>query len=84
MRLFSFIGGDVYVAYTACGCNPDSSRRAHQCTNASTGWVRCTPRATERFTDWLRVRSGAGARVATLHADGATYDEVQTALADFL
>lgn len=84
MRCFTFDGGDVYVAYTSCGCNPEDSHRPHQCTNASTGWVRCVPRATERFTDWLRVRSGAGVVVASLHLAGATYDEVQTALTDFL
>lgn len=84
MRCFSFDGGDVYVAYTACGCDPDRAGRPHQCTNASTGWVRCIPRSTERFTDWLRVRAGAGVVVASLHLAGADYETVQTALAEYI
>jgi hypothetical protein len=84
MRLFSFVGGDVYVAHTACGCNPDASRRAHQCTNASSSWVRCSPRGSETPGDWLRVRAGAGVRVVAAHAAGETYDSVQKMLADYL
>ena len=83
MRCFSFDGGDVYVAHTACGCDPDNAGRPHACVGTSS-WVRCVPRSSEKFTDWLRVRAGAGVVVSSLHLAGADYETVQTALAEFI
>ena len=71
-------GGDVYLAPSACGCNPDEFRRPHQCTNASTLWVRLVPDAAPSLPPWVRVRSGSD-----IHRMSCREDRLET-IAEFV
>lgn len=78
-------GGDVYLAGTACGCDPDRAHRPHACTNAGTSWVRLVPDAAGSLPAWIRIRSGVRVwqsiqRGADMTEVGRVVDEVRVSV----
>lgn len=57
--------GTIELASSGCGCNPDDSKRSHQCTNSTTQWWRIKSLDAKEPAGWYRIRGyGTAMRVA--------------------